>query len=187
MSDEEPREESPAEAGGERKRTLMVVVGSVVALAVVGLVVFLLVRPDAEEESADPGVPTISGEAPAQSVSRKAPPSAPVSSDTVAVSVPPPPPPPANPEQAQVRTVVDDAIAAINSQDIGAMARIACDPETTGQPEDLLPGVTAVLAGNPEISGDTATAQVRLSIDGATTTVVPIPLEKRADGTWCVP
>jgi hypothetical protein len=180
----EPHEDSSAENAGDRKRTLMLVAGAVVVLAVVGLVVFLLVRPAPEEESADPGVPSISGEAPDGSVARNAPPSAPVSSATVRVSAPPPPP---DPVQAEVRTVVDDAIEAINTQDVTAMARLACDPETTGQPEDLLPGVNAVLTENPQVNGNTATAQVQLSIEGTTPTVVPIPLQKRADGTWCVP
>lgn len=178
------QEREPADGTGGR-RTVLITVGSIVVLAVVGLVVYLLVRPDGEDEAA-PDVPTVSGEAPPETTSAQAPPSAPVSSGGGEVTAPPPPP--ADEQVAAARTVVDDAISAINSQDVAAMALLACDPAAVGQPEDLQAGITAVLAENPEITGDKATAQVQLSIEGGgAPTVVPLPLEKRADGTWCVP
>jgi hypothetical protein len=167
-----------------RNRTLLIVAGSVVVLAVIGLVVFLVTGSDSEE-SADPGVPTISGEAPPPASSQQTVPSEPVVSGSGEV---PGPPPPENEEVAAARTTVEDAISAINTQNVDAMEQLACDPEAVGQPEDLQPGVTAVLTENPEVTGDKATAQVQLSIEGATEpTVVPLPLERRDDGTWCVP
>jgi hypothetical protein len=172
-----------------KNRTVLVVVASVVVLAaVIGLVVYLVTRPDGgASEAAEPNVPTISGAAPSRSVSVPAPPSGGVATGAASTGVPGPPPPPNN-EVAKARTVVEDAISAINTQDVDAMAELACDPAAVGQPEDVQAGVTAELTENPQVDGDKATAQVRLTIEGAgEPTVVPLPLEKRADGTWCVP
>lgn len=190
MTDPEPPEESGTEPSNEpsgRNRTVLVAVGAVVVLAVVGLVVFLLTRPDGEEETAEPNVPSISGQAPPTSTSEPAPPSGGAATGEASTDVPGPPPP-ENDEVAEARTVVEDALAAINTQNVEAMAQLACDPATVGQPEDVQPGVTAELVENPQVEGDKATARVRLTIEGAgEPTVVPLPLEKRADGTWCVP
>lgn len=187
MTAPEPPEESGTEPAG-RNRTVLIVAGSVVVLAVIGLVVFLLTRPDGEEETAEPDVPAISGQGqPTTSASVPAPPSGGVATGAASTGVPGPPPPPDD-EVAAARTVVEDAISAINSQNVDAMAQLACDPAAVGQPEDVQPGVTAELVENPQVDGDKATAQVRLTIEGAgEPTVVPLPLERRADGTWCVP
>jgi hypothetical protein len=170
-----------------RKRTVLVVAGSVVVLLVVGLVVFLLTRPADEENTAEPDVPTISDQAPPTSASVPAPPSGGVATGGGSTGVTGPPQP-KEPEVAKARTVVDNAISAINSQNYEAMAKLACDPASVGQPEDAPRGVTAELAENPKIEGGKATAQIRLTIEGGgEPTVVPLPLERRADGTWCVP
>lgn len=172
-----------------RNRNVLIVVASVVVLAaVIGLVVYLVTKPDPGNEEADgPDVPTISGQAPPTSASAPAPPSGGVATGAASTGVSGPPPA-RDDEVAAARTVVEDAISAINTQDVGAMAKLACDPGSVGQPEDVQAGVTAELTGNPRVEGDKATAQVRLTIEGAgEPTVVPLPLEKRADGSWCVP
>lgn len=170
-----------------RNRTVLVVVGTVAVLAVVGLVVFLVTRPADDQDTAEPDVPTISGQAPTTSASVPAPPSGGVATGGGSTAVPGPPPP-ADREVASARTVIESAISAINTQNTDAMADLACDPASVGTPEDMTRGVTAELAENPKIEGDKATAQVRLTIEGGgEPTIVPLPLEKRPDGTWCVP
>ncbi|GAB3443666.1 hypothetical protein GCM10027436_30930 [Actinophytocola sediminis] len=162
-------------------------IGAVVVLAAAGLTVFLLTRPADEQDAAGPTVPTISGRVPATSASAPAPPSGGVATGGGSTAVPGPPPP-ADDQTAAARTVVEGAISAINTQDVASMAELACDPAAVGQPEDVQQGVTAELIENPKVEGDKATAQVRLTIEGAgEPQVVPLPLEKRADGTWCVP
>lgn len=169
---------------------MLVTVSAVVLLVVAGLTVFLLTRPaddDQREDTAEPNVPTISEQSETTSATVPAPPTGGVATGGGETAVPGPPPP-TDDQVASARTVVDNAIAAINAQDVEAMAALACDPAAVGQPEDVQPGVTAALAENPKIEGDKATAQVRLTIEGAPEpTVVPLPLEKRADGSWCVP
>ncbi|HEX2131425.1 MAG TPA: hypothetical protein VHH15_07670 [Actinophytocola sp.] len=166
-----------------RRRMVTITVGAVVVLAVVGVVVYLLTRPDSEEATG-PDVPTISNEAPpsdpppAPSVSNP-----PAGKATGEVSVPPP----ADDEQAAARTVAEDAIDAINTQNLDAMTELACDPNAVGQAEDLTSGVTATLRENPTINGDEAKVQLELDIEGLEPQVVDLTLEKRQDGSWCVP
>lgn len=173
-----------------RRRVVLVTAAAVALLVVAGLTVFLLTRPadEAPEDTAqDPPVPTISEPPESTPVSVPAPPTGGVATGGGATAVPGPPPP-TDEQVASAREVIDQAIAAINSQDVAAMAALACDPAAVGQPEDVQPGVTAELAENPKIEGDKATAQVKLTIEGAPEpTVVPLPLQKRDDGSWCVP
>ncbi|MCT2583602.1 hypothetical protein [Actinophytocola gossypii] len=167
-----------------RNRLVLITIGAVVVLTVVGVVVYLLTQSDSDEAS-NPEVPTISGEAPPPP--EQAPPSVsdpPAGNATGAVTAPPPPD---DDQQAAARTVAEDAINAINTQDVDAMSELACDPDSVGQAEDLTPGVTAALRDNPTIDGDEATVPLELRIEGIEPTFVDLTLEKRQDGSWCVP
>lgn len=80
--------------------------------------------------------------------------------------------------------LAEQAVAAINAHDSEAMKKISCDPDTAG-PADAGPlEVRAELASAPELAGDTATVEVKLTIGGESTTT-PLPLRKK-DGAWCV-
>jgi type IV secretory pathway VirB10-like protein len=173
-----------SEPESRRNRLVLITIGAVVVLAVVGVVVYLLTQPDSDEAS-NPDVPTISDEAPPPSP--QSPPSVsdpPAGNATGEVTAPPPPD---DDQQAAARTVAEDAIDAINTQNVDAMSQLACDPDSVGQAEDLTPGVTARLRENPTINGDEATVQLELLIEGIEPTVVDLTLEKRQDGSWCVP
>jgi hypothetical protein len=90
-------------------------------------------------------------------------------------------------EVTAARGVAEQAAAAFAAGDVAAMTRISCDPEGGGTPVDIGENTTAELVGDPELSGDTGEIQLRISVGGTEPTVVPLPLQKRADGTWCVP
>ncbi|MGH3881044.1 MAG: hypothetical protein ACRDSK_28810, partial [Actinophytocola sp.] len=87
---------------------------------------------------------------------------------------------------AAARTAAEQAATAISARDVDAMRKLSCDPSTVGSVEEFPPDATARLAEPPQITGDKATAQIELSIDGSEPTVVPLPMEKRG-GKWCVP
>lgn len=164
-----------------RRWIVVTVVAAVAVLAAVGVLVYLLTSGD-DEDLADPDQPTITGSAPPTSPL----PTAPSEEPSTPLSTPTTQPPPANENVAAARTVAERAAAAIQSRDVGAMEQLACDPNTVGTVEDFPPEASARLVGNPEITGDKATAQVELTIEGSQPTVVPLPLENH-DGTWCVP
>lgn len=90
-------------------------------------------------------------------------------------------------EVTAARGVAEQAAAAFATGDVEAMNRLSCDPEGGGTPVDIGENTTAELVGDPELSGDTGTVQLRISVGGTEPTLVPLPLEKRADGSWCVP
>ncbi|HEY0448086.1 hypothetical protein [Actinophytocola sp.] len=173
-------EQDPPEDKASKRGAVVAVVGAVVVLAVVGLVVYLLVKPGDGSDNANPDLPTISDTAPPGSPAPTSEPGGKQPSTVVPV------PPPADQNVAAARTVAEHAAAAIESRDISAMQQLACDPNAVGTVEEFPPDATARLVENPQISGNKATAQVELTIDGSEPTVVPLPLEKRGDG-WCVP
>jgi len=179
---DEPTEETQSTESTGRRGTIIVVAVVVALLAAVGVVVYLMTSGD-DEDLADPDPPTITGSAEPTS------PLPPAPSEEPSTPAPAPskaPPPPGNKSVAAARTVAEQAAAAIEGRDVRAMERLACDPNAVGTVEDFPPDASARLVANPEITGDKATAQVELTIEGSEPTIVPLPLENRG-GTWCVP
>jgi hypothetical protein len=87
-------------------------------------------------------------------------------------------------EVNNVKVVAEKAIAAINSHDTQQLKLISCDPEAVGPVEGSPPEAKAELVSAPELTGDTATVEVKLTI-GEQSTTTPLPLRKQ-NGTWCV-
>jgi hypothetical protein len=97
---------------------------------------------------------------------------------------PEPEPEPAEPEAGAVTAVAEQAVAAINADDPEAMRRVSCDPEAIGPADSTPPEARVELVSTPELTGDTATVELRVTI-GDQSAVTPLPLRK-VDGTWCV-
>jgi hypothetical protein len=85
---------------------------------------------------------------------------------------------------SNAEAVAQKAVDAINSHDAESMKKISCDPGSTGPADETLPDAHVELASTPELSGDTATVQLKLTI-GDQSTTTPLPLRKQ-NGTWCV-
>jgi hypothetical protein len=168
-------ETEPAPAASRKLSTRAIVVAAAIALVVlagVGTGIYFLTRDDTPTASGETvaGQPT---EPPAGS-SGAATPTVPGSSGGEA--------PPA--EVSSVKVVAEKAIAAINSHDPEQLKLISCDPEAVGPVEGSPPEAKAELVSAPELTGDTATVEVKLTI-GEQSTTTPLPLRKQ-NGTWCV-
>jgi type IV secretory pathway VirB10-like protein len=178
-------EEKAAEDRARRRTTILIVAAAVVVLAAIGLGIYLVATAGDENTADDPDQPSITGSSQPEPPPVSPPPSDPPapSSPTAADSQPPPP---ANENVAAARTTAEQAASAINARDVDAMRKLSCDPSTIGSVDAFPPEATARLAENPQITGDKATAQLELSIQGSEPTLVPMPMEKRG-GKWCVP
>ena len=189
MSDELPPESDEPAANQEkdgvgRRTTILIVAAAVLVLAAIGVGIYLVANSGDDAVADDPSQPTITGSTQPEPPSSAPPtePSPPPS--TPATSAAPPPAP--NKNVAAARTAAEQAASAISKRDVNAMRELSCDPSTVGSVEEFPPEATARLAEPPQITGDKATAQIELSIDGSEPTVVPLPMEKRG-GKWCVP
>jgi len=100
------------------------------------------------------------------------------------VAAPPPPTGAAAAEVGNARQVAEKAIQAINAHDAETLKKISCDPEGIGPADSAPPEARAELVANPELTGDTATVELKLII-GDQSTTTPLPLRKQ-NGTWCV-
>ncbi len=171
--------ETAEEAPGRKlsRRTIVIVAAAaLLVLAGAGVGIFALTRGDGSTPAA--GAPGASTSASAQSTpSAGAPASGPAPSG--------PNPAPANPaEVGNANAVAQKAIDAINTHDVESLKKISCDPESTGPAEETLPDAKVELVSPPELTGDTATVQLKLTI-GDQSTTTPLPLRKQ-NGTWCV-
>ncbi|HEX6361164.1 hypothetical protein [Actinophytocola sp.] len=175
------------EAG--RRKVLLISTAAVVVLAVVGLVVYLLTSGDDNvENTAGPDVPSITGTAPPNGTIPSAPPGE---------STPPLAPPSSSTTEEETTEansadvgaagdVAEQAANAISGADVSTLAELSCDPSTVGTDETFPDNATAEVVGEPQIDGDTATVDIKLTIEGAEPATVPIPLTKQ-DGRWCIP
>jgi hypothetical protein len=175
----------PAEPVAGRRSILLISAAAVVVLAVIGVAIYLLVSDDSSDETAARPVPTIqdSGAAGA-TTSTTTPPAGPTSSLTV------PPSTGASTEIAggeagDAQSVAEQAASAISSADTSTLSQLSCDPSTAGGEDTFPAGAKAEVVGEPKISGDTATIDVRLTFAGAEPAVVPMPLT-RQNGRWCI-
>jgi flagellar basal body-associated protein FliL len=169
MTEQEPA--APARKLSTRAIAIVVAIALVV-LAGVGTGIYFLTKDD---------TPAASGAAPAggqptdpPSGSSGATPTGPGSTGAGATPA----------EVSSVKVVAEKAIAAINSHDPAQLKLVSCDPEAIGPVEGAPPEAKAELVSTPELTGDTATVEVKLTI-GEQSTTTPLPLRKQ-NGTWCV-
>lgn len=175
VNDETVRDETVSDEKASKRRVLVIAGLVGVVLVVAGVLTLLLTGGD--DNTADkPGEDTAGG----QQTTATEPPT-----DQSGTGAPAEPATAA--EVTAARGVAEQAAAAFAAGDVAAMTQISCDPEGGGTPVDLGENTTAELVGDPELSGDTGEVQLRISVGGTEPTVVPLPLQKRADGTWCVP
>jgi hypothetical protein len=162
---------------------VLISVAAVVVLAVAGLVVYLLTSGDDSSGTAGDrrDVPTITGSpAPSGQETTNPPASAPPPGTATGAQEGPPA------QAGGAESVAQQAAAAISSADVSALTALACDPSSVGTEETFPADAKAEVVGEPKITGDTATVDLRLTIAGSEPTTVPMPLTKK-DGRWCVP
>ncbi|MFI7672494.1 hypothetical protein [Actinophytocola sp. NPDC049390] len=193
-SDEDVATREPAEApaeetepGAGRNRVLVVSVVAVVVLVVAGIVAYLLVSGDDSQDQAQPrDVPTITGSAAPTTAETTSPgasvaPPATATGATGATSAPRAP--------ADVRdagSVADQVATAISGADVTTLNELSCEPGSAGTEESFPADAKAEVVGEPKITGDTATVDLKITIGQNEPTTVPMPLTKK-DGRWCVP
>jgi hypothetical protein len=180
MTDQEPESEpaeqtsEPETAAPRKLSTRAIAIAVTIALVVLGGVgtgVYFLVRGD--DTPAASGQPA-GGE-----------PSSPPTGSSGSTPAPPGPTGEAPPaEVSSAKVVAEKAIAAINSHDPAQLKVVSCDPEAGGPVDGSPPEAKAELVSAPELTGDTATVEVKLTI-GEQSTTLPLPLRKQ-NGTWCV-
>jgi len=94
-------------------------------------------------------------------------------------------PPAAGPSAAEAgnaKQVAQQAVQAFNAHDLQAMKKISCDPGAV--PDNLLPETKVELVGDPELTGDAGTVELKVMM-GDQSTTTPLPLLKH-NGVWCV-
>ena len=156
--------------------------GAVVVLVVTGVVVFLLTGGDdsADDTAQSKDVPTITG-SPAPTTREPTTSGASVAPPATATGAT------GAPEEIQsVQTVAEQAATAISGADVTSLAKLSCDPASAGTEETFPADAKAEVVGEPKVTGDTATVDLKLTIANSEPTVVPMPLTKK-DGRWCVP
>lgn len=172
--------EDTSESGAGRSKVLIVSVVAVIVLVVAGVVIYLLTSgDDSDQATGDRGVPTITGSP------------APTTPDPTSAGATVAPPATATgvtgaPEEIQAaESVAKEAATAITGADVNALNKLSCDP--SGATEDTFPAdAKAEVVGEPKVTGDTATVDLKLTIGNSEPTTVPMPLTKK-DGRWCVP
>lgn len=176
---EEPASE-PAPADG-RNKVLIFSVAAVVVLVVAGIVVYLLTSGDSDDQADKPrDVPTITGSA------------APTTAETTTTGASVAPPATATgvtgaPEDVQdAESIADEVATAISSADVTTLNELSCDPGSAGTEESFPANAKAEVVGEPKITGDTATVDLKLTIGENEPATVPMPLTKK-DGRWCIP
>jgi hypothetical protein len=157
-------------------RTITIIAAiAVLVLAGIGTTVYFLTRgddkPAASQNDSRNGEPAADppGTGPAGSVP---------------AAVPPPPTGATAVEAGNARQIAEKAIKAINTHDAEALKKISCDPSALGAADGTPPEARAELISNPELTGDTATVELKLII-GDQSTTTPLPLRKQ-NGVWCV-
>jgi hypothetical protein len=81
------------------------------------------------------------------------------------------------------KTVADKVVAAMNTHDAEARKKISCDPNSIGDADNLPTEVRAEVVSVPELTGDSATVELKLTIgDTSSTTLLPL---RKQNGAWC--
>jgi hypothetical protein len=155
-------------------------IAAVVVLVVVGVVVYLLTSGDDEAApAADKDRQTSQPQSPTQSEPT-------VPSETGIAPGEPPPNGGDAAAAAEIANVATQAATAISNADIALINQLSCDPSANGTEDQFPPDAKAEVVGEPQVTGDTATVQLKLTIGASEPTTVPMPLTKQ-DGRWCVP
>jgi hypothetical protein len=171
--------------GAKSRKVLITTVAAVVVLVVAGVVVYLLTSgDDTDDQATQPrDVPTITGSA--------APPTTGATTPGASVA------PPATatgvtgvtgaPEEAQdAQAVAEEVATAISGADVGTLNELSCEPGSAGTEDSFPADAKAEVVGEPKITGDTATVDLKLTIGQNEPATVPMPLTKK-DGRWCIP
>ena len=195
MSRSDEDVETPGDAGtgsgeatgpaGGRNKVLIISVVAVVVLLLAGLVVYLLTSGDDSGNQADQSrdVPTITGSA-APTTEGTASPSASVAPPATATGVTGAPEAPKDAQDAE--SVAEQVATAISGADVTTLNELSCDPGSAGTEETFPADAKAEVVGEPKITGDTATVDLKLTIGQNEPATVPMPLTKK-DGRWCIP
>jgi hypothetical protein len=167
------------ESSSSGRKVLLLSLAAVVAMAVAGVVVYLLTRNDSPGTTAGPSVPTIEGPpAPGGSApGGSTPQDTPQESASLASAAG---------DADDVQSVAEQAAKALSSADADTLIQLSCDPSTVTDEDTLPENAKVEVVGEPEVSGDTATVNVRVTVPGVEPAEVPMPLVKQ-DGRWCIP
>jgi hypothetical protein len=161
----------------------------VVVLVVAGIVTYLLTSGDDSAGQAEPrDVPTITG-SPAPTGEATSPgasvaPPATATGVTGATSAPKAPEAPKDAQDAG--SVAEQVATAISGADVSTLNELSCEPGSAGTEETFPADAKAEVVGEPKITGDTATVDLKLTIGQNEPATVPMPLTKK-DGRWCIP
>jgi hypothetical protein len=185
-TEEEPAAPLGTQAGGStttRNKVVLFSTAAVAVLVVVGVVVYLLTRDDATSEAGGPDVPSITD---AKSPSRRMP-APPPSGSTATITAPSSTAPPAaTGEAGAAQSVAEQVATAITNADVTTLVQLSCDPSSVGSEDSFPTDAKVEVIGEPQVDGETATINVRVTITGAEPAEVPMPLTKK-DGRWCIP
>jgi flagellar basal body-associated protein FliL len=176
VTETEPEAEVlPARKLGRRTIVIVAVV-AVLVLAGIGTGIYFLTRDNGTPAATGPSTPASAAQAPATPSAGATAPSGQSGAPESGA---------ANPvEVGNAKAVAQQAIDAINTHDAESLKKISCDPDNTGPAEETLPDAHVELVSTPELTGDTATVELKLTI-GDQSTTTPLPLRKQ-NGTWCV-
>jgi hypothetical protein len=81
--------------------------------------------------------------------------------------------------------VAEQAASAISDADMTTLAELSCDPASVGDEDTFPPDAKVEVVGEPEITGDAASVNVKVTIGQQPPATVPMPLIKQ-DGRWCI-
>jgi hypothetical protein len=176
---------STAAAPVNRRKVWLFSVAAVVVLVVAGVVVYLLTRDDSTDKAGTgPSVPSIE-DSNAPSSQGQPPPPTGTTATLTAPSAPATSAAPAG-DPGKVQSVAEQAATAITNADVKTLAQLSCDPSAAGEEDTFPTNAKVEVIGEPEVSGDTATINVRVTVEGAEPAEIPMPLTKQ-DGRWCIP
>lgn len=186
MSQSDEPDPRPTPPPANRRKVPLISAAVVVVLVAAGVVVYLLAGgDDTAEDTASPDIPAIEGSV---APTTATPPSTPAGSTPPPLSTSSsttPARPPAEGDAGEVQSVAEQAATAISQTDMTALAELSCDPSTAGT-EDTFPDNTKVeVVGEPQIEGDVATIDIRVTVPEAEPAVVPMPMTRQND-RWCI-
>ncbi len=173
------------EPAAGRSKALVVSVVAVVVLVVAGLVIYLVTSGDDAKDQAQPrDVPTITGSAAPPTGNTTTSPGASVAPPATATGATGAPEAPKDAQDAE--SVAEQVATAISGADVTTLNKLACEPGSAGTEESFPADAKAEVVGEPKVTGDTATIDIKLTIGQNEPTTVPMPLTKK-DGRWCIP
>lgn len=181
--DAESTEQEPTPADG-RNKVLIFSVAAVVVLVVAGIVVYLLTSGDPENQAGEPkDVPTITGSA-APTTPKTTTTGASVAPPATATGVTGATGAPSDVQDAG--SIAEEVATAISGADVSTLNELSCEPGSAGTEESFPADAKAEVVGEPKVTGDTATVDLKLTIGDNEPATVPMPLTKK-DGRWCIP